>query len=199
MGKISFPEAAVMVGYGRIGVVPTDTLYGLVASVSDRDAVERVYRVRGRDAGKPCIVLLPDVSDLGRFGVDPDDASRDRLARIWPGKVSVVFPCRDPRWEHVHRGTGTIAFRVPAEKDLHMFLAAAGPVIAPSANPSGDPPAETAEEAEAYFHDNIDFLVDGGRVAGEPSTVALIEDGKWRVLRKGAVILGTHLESQRGE
>lgn len=189
MRRVTFREAAEMIGKGGIGVVPTDTLYGLVASVSDRGAVERVYRVRGRDRKKPCIVLLSDMSDLGRFGIDPDDVSRVGLARVWPGRVSVVFPCRDPRWEHIHRGTGTIAFRVPAEKDLHGFLIAAGPVIAPSANPAGMPPSTTAEEAERYFGGSADFVVDRGRLAGEPSTVARITDGKWETLRKGAVIL----------
>jgi len=78
---------------------------------------------------------------------------------------------------------------MPGDVDLREFLSSTGPVIAPSANPSGEPPAETAEEAEAYFHDDVDFLVDAGRRTGAPSTVARIEGGKWKVLREGAVIL----------
>ncbi|NTW15645.1 MAG: threonylcarbamoyl-AMP synthase [Candidatus Moranbacteria bacterium] len=187
MERISFREAAERIRRGEVGVVPTDTLYGIVASALDRDAVERVYRVRGRDEGKPCIVLLSDMTDLGRFGIDPDDVSRSRLAEVWPGAVSVILPCSDSRWKHLHRGTGTIAFRVPEDPALHDFLVSAGPIIAPSANPSGLPPATTADEAEAYFGEDIDFLVDGGTLRNAPSTIARLEGGRWTVLRQGAI------------
>ncbi len=189
MDRISFHEAVERIRGGRVGVIPTDTLYGIVASVLRPDAVERVYGVRGRDEGKPCIVLLADMTDLGHFGIDPDDAERAMLASVWPGSVSVILPCPDTRWGHIHRGTETVAFRVPDDAELREFLSSSGPIIAPSANPSGLPPATTVEEADAYFHDDADFLVDGGRLSGVPSTVARIVDGKWDVLRRGEVIL----------
>ena len=189
MVTVSFEEAARRIRTGEIGVVPTDTLYGLVASVLDPAAVERVYRVRGRETRKPCIVLLGDMSDIGRFGIDPGDTERAMLAQVWPGEVSVVLPCRDKRWDYIHRGTGSIAFRVPSNPELHGFLVAAGPVVAPSANPEGERPAETVEEARAYFGTLVDFFVDGERLSGAPSTVARIVNGKWEVLREGAVAL----------
>lgn len=190
MERVSIHEAAGRIRDGEIGVVPTDTLYGLVASVMRPDAVERVYRVRGRDEAKPCIVLLADMTDLGRFGVDPDEVSRERLSLVWPGAVSVVLPCPDPRWRHVHRGIGSIAFRVPADASLHEFLVATGPIIAPSANPAGMPPSTTADEAETYFGERIDFLVDGGVLRSESSTLARLEGGRLTVLRQGAVSIG---------
>lgn len=189
MIHVMFSEAATRVRRGEIGVVPTDTLYGLVASALDSDAVERVYRVRGRDTGKPCIVLLSDTSELGRFGIDMGDMERRLLSSVWPGAVSVVLPCPDPRWAHLHRETGTIAFRVPADAELRGFLVAAGPVIAPSANPAGEMPAETIREAETYFGDRIDFLVDGGTLRNASSTVVDIGDGAFRILRQGGVII----------
>ncbi|NTV55516.1 MAG: threonylcarbamoyl-AMP synthase [Candidatus Moranbacteria bacterium] len=186
MKNVTVSKAADLVRSGAVGVIPTDTLYGIVASAFDTDAVERVYRIRGRDSGKPCIVLLADMADLTRFGIDPDEVSRKRLSEVWPGPVSVVLPCSGAEWEYLHRGTGTIAFRVPDDLELRVFLASAGPVIAPSANPAGERPAETADEARLYFSDMTDFLVDGGRCSGEPSTVARLgDDGRWNVLRPG--------------
>lgn len=190
MERLSFREAASRIREGEIGIIPTDTLYGLVASVLCPDAVERVYRIRGRDEAKPCIVLLADMTDLGRFGIDPDEVSRERLSLVWPGAVSVVLPCPDPRWRHIHRGVGSIAFRVPARKDLHEFLVATGPVVAPSANPASMPPSTTVDEAEAYFGEGVDFLVDGGVLRSEPSTLARLEEGRLTVLRQGAVSIG---------
>lgn len=189
METISFDQAKKRIVDGEIGVIPTDTLYGIVVSAFDPDAVERVYATRGRDTDKPCIVLIGDMSDLGWFGIDSADADRAMLARVWPGPVSVVLSCPNPRWRYLHRGTEMLAFRVPDDAQLRNFLSSAGPIIAPSANPAGERPAETVEEANVYFHNDIDFLVDGGRLSGAPSTVARIVDGKWDVLRQGVVIL----------
>lgn len=173
--------------------MPTDTIYGIVASALNPGAIERVYRIRGRDAGKPCIVLLADMADLIRFGIDPDVTTRQRLSEVWPGPVSVVLPCPGLECEYLHRGTGTIAFRVPDDPGLRTFLASAGPVIAPSANPVGERPAETADEARRYFSDRTDFLVDGGRCSGEPSAVVRLgDDGCWSVLRPGRGLFTEH-------
>jgi L-threonylcarbamoyladenylate synthase len=186
MKTVTMSEAADLVRLGGVGVMPTDTLYGIIASVFDPGAVERVYRIRGRDAGKPCIVLLSDAADLIRFGIDLDEMSQRRLSEVWPGPVSIVLSCPGLEWKYLHRGTGTIAFRVPDDSGLRTFLTSAGPVIAPSANPVGERPAETADEATRYFFDLTDFLVDGGRCSGEPSTVVRLgDDGCWGVLRPG--------------
>jgi L-threonylcarbamoyladenylate synthase len=174
---------------GKVGVIPTDTLYGLVASALDPDAVERVYRVRGRDEGKPCIVLIADVSDLDRFGILLGDPVSKWLGKWWPGKVSVILPCPDERFAYLHRGTGTVAFRVPDVPELRELLLETGPLIAPSANPEGMPPATTIAEAEAYFGDGIDFSVDGGTLEGQASTLVRVSDGKWEILRQGAGII----------
>ncbi|NTW14640.1 MAG: threonylcarbamoyl-AMP synthase [Candidatus Moranbacteria bacterium] len=188
MEPITFSEAAKKVRKGEAGVIPTDTLYGLVASAMDSAAVEKVYRIRSRENGKPCIVLLSDTSDLGRFGIVPNDGMLRTLGSVWPGEVSVVLPHDRKEWSHLHRGTGTIAFRVPKNADLRGFLREAGPVVAPSANPAGKNPATTVDEAVRYFGSRCGFFVDGGRLSGLPSTVVRIKDGALQVLRQGSVI-----------
>ncbi len=189
METMTLTEAAGCVRAGQVGVVPTDTLYGLVASAMIPEAVGRVYTIRGRETGKPCIVLLAEIGDLSLFDIILDEATSRLLDSVWPGAMSVVLPCDDAKWEYLHRGTGTVAFRVPADDRLRAFLHEAGPVIAPSANPAGERPAETMEESITYFDTDADFVVDGGRRAGLPSTIARIESGGWHVFRQGAVIL----------
>jgi L-threonylcarbamoyladenylate synthase len=78
---------------GGVAFVPTDTLYGLVASALDKKAVERIYKIRGRDKGKPCIVLISSFADLKKFGVSISIEQKKFLESIWPGKVSVILPC----------------------------------------------------------------------------------------------------------
>lgn len=187
MRAVLSEEAVSLLKNGSVGILPTDTLYGLVASALDKEAVERVYRVRGRDEGKPCIVLIGGMDAIESFGIVLSDEERTTLSLLWPGKVSVILPCPDTKWTHLHRGTGTVAFRVPDKSDLRELLCETGPLIAPSANLQGEPPAKTIEEAEEYFGDTMDFYVGSGMLDSEPSTVVRFTDGRLSVAREGAV------------
>ena len=77
---------------GQIGVLPTDTIYGVVARALDSKAVERVYQVRGRRPDKPCIILIADVADLTGFGITLDPSTLELLNLLWPGSISIVLP-----------------------------------------------------------------------------------------------------------
>ncbi len=168
---------------GGIGILPTDTLYGIVGKAELPMTVERIYEVRKRDLDKPFIVLIAFIDDLQKFNINIDADTRKILERVWPGKVSVVLPCPDERFEYLHRGTKTIAFRVPNKEDLHELLREVGPLVAPSANIQGFPPAETLEQAKRYFGDDVDFYVEGDLPDNVPSPLIKIENGKAIVLR----------------
>ena len=87
------------------------------------------------------------------------------------------------------RGTGTIAFRMPDIPELRDLLVQTGPLIAPSANTEGEPPALTVGDAKKYFGDEVDFYVDAGKLESLPSTLITFENGEPVVLRQGAVSL----------
>lgn len=171
---------------GGIGVMPTDTMYGLVASALDASAVERVFVVRKRTPSKPLIILIPDMAALEFFGVSLGEAERTFLEKAWPAPLSVVLPAPGEKWAYLRRGGDTLSFRVPADESLRELLVETGPLVAPSANFEGEKPAETIEEAERYFSDTVDFYVDGGVKAGLPSTLISFKEGKPVVLREGA-------------
>ncbi len=186
MTRIALSEAARRLNRGEIGIIPTDTIYGFVASALLPDAVERLYASRGRNERKPCIVLIADMSDTERFGRTIEREEKQLLEKVWPGKVSVILSGFPDRFSYLHRGTGTLAFRVPNVPLLRDMLRHSGPLIAPSANPEGMKPAETGEEAEAYFGNRADFLVDGGTLSGSPSTIVRLENGRFTIVRPGA-------------
>jgi len=186
---------------GGVGVMPTDTIYGIVGSALDSKAVERVYRVRRRNPKKPVIILIGSMNDLALFGIAPPARVKKKLGAWWPGKVSVVLslPQRKSKkkkpaglgapaadFAYLHRGTKTLAFRVPKPAWLRGLLTATGPLIAPSANVEGEAPARTVREAKNYFGDAIDFYLDGGARDSKPSTLVKLERGKPVVLRRGA-------------
>jgi L-threonylcarbamoyladenylate synthase len=187
---MSFQEAIEAIRRGGIGIMPTDTLYGLVGSALSTEAMERIYAVRRRDHGKPLIVLVADAEDVERFDIVVSSRDRELLAKWWPGKVSVALPCVSERFRYLHRGSGALAFRCPDVPELRALLREVGPLVAPSANPQGEPPAETIEDARRYFGESVDFYVDGGRLSGEPSTLVRLSDGSVEVLRRGAVRTG---------
>lgn len=148
---------------GGIGVVRTDTLYGLIASAADQTAVERVFAIKGRNDDKAPIVLISSTDQLFD-GVD--DTTTALLKDFWPGKNSVILPSREaPNW--IMRGNQSVAYRLPNDAVLREFINEVGPIIAPSANPQGEKPAMTIEEAKQYFGDEVDFYVDGGTVTDE--------------------------------
>ena len=179
-----------MLQKGAVGVMPTDTIYGIVCSALNEQSVERLYRIRERNEHKPCITLIPDASILALFGVTLDAPLKEALARVWPGAVSVIVDCPDEQFAYLHRGTKSLAFRVPADKKLREFLRESGPVLAPSANPEGKSPARTIKEAKKYFGDKMDFYVDGGTLSNKPSTLVSYQNGNIKVIRQGTGHIG---------
>ena len=172
---------------GGVSVIPTDTIYGIVGSAFSKKAVHRIYAARTRDPKKPMIVLIGSMDDVRKFGVRLEPRTVNILRRVWPGKVSVILPISHKSFvisqKYLHRGTKTLAFRLPAKRSLRKLLAKTGSLVAPSANPEGKPPAKTIREAKSYFGDAVDFYVDGGRRAGTPSKIIRIQNGRVSVVR----------------
>lgn len=184
--SLTDPDLISCLRSGGLVVLPTDTLYGLVTPAADQAAVERLYQVRGRAPQKPCIVLVGDRADITDTALWT--AHHHRLAdQYWPGPLSLVTPAVTSG-AYLHRGTETLAYRMPAHADLQTLLRQTGMVIAPSANPEGLPPATTLAEAYTYFGDAVDGYVDGGVLAGDqPSTVVAVVGEQPVVLRQGVL------------
>ena len=155
---------------GGVGVMQTDTLYGLVGRADSKKAVERIYKIKGRNKNKPLIILISDIKDLKKFRVKISDEELIFLEKVWPGKVSVIL--------------SGLAFRLPNKKPLIKILKKTGPLVAPSANLSGLKPAKNIKEAQEYFGDNVDFYLSGGTLKSRPSTlIGINKKGEIKVLR----------------
>lgn len=172
---------------GGVGVIPTDTIYGLATPALNAKAVARVYKLRRRNPKKPFIILISSLTDLKKFGIKLDPMSAEFLKKHWPNAVSIVLPCSGKRFNYLHRGTKTLAFRYPGLKWLQGLIQKTGPLISTSANWEGKPPAQTIRAAKRYFGDEVDFYVDIGKRAVRPSTLISLQRGVATVLRQGAV------------
>jgi len=152
---------------GEIGVIPTDTIYGIVCSAFNENSVEKLYKIRKRNKDKPMIILIGSVNDLKLFNIDA-------IVKNWPEKTSIVFDCND--FEYLHRGKRSLAFRLPHNKDLIDILKISGPIVAPSANIEGGKPAENIKEAKSYFGDKIDFYLEVGTIKSKPSKIIYLNN-----------------------
>jgi L-threonylcarbamoyladenylate synthase len=181
-------DAVAVLASGGLVVFPTESVYGLGADATSIGAVERLVAARGREPGKPILVLASDVGMLSAVARDVPANVRRGAERLWPGAVTLVLPARDGLPSPLTAGTGTIGVRVPADETARALVARLGrPVTAPSVNPPGRAPAETVAAARAYFGDAVGAYLDGGVRAGAPSTVVAVEDGRVRIVRAGQV------------
>ncbi|MCL5010756.1 MAG: L-threonylcarbamoyladenylate synthase [Patescibacteria group bacterium] len=174
-----------------VGVLPTDTIYGLVGSALSKKAVERIYKLKKRSANSPFIILISKIKDLKIFGIGDSPGTVPGLSpkRIWPGQVSVILDCSNlpKEMSYLRPLNNTLAFRLPESKWIRNFLKQTGPLVAPSANPENEKPAETVKQAKDYFQNKVDFYVDGGWLAGQPSTLIRLNGNKIEIRRQGAV------------
>lgn len=182
---ISFPAyISAVLRQGGVGVIPTDTIYGIVGSALDPAVVKRIYRLRRRDLKKPFIILIDSPAALRKFGIKLDKYKKAFLEEAWPGPISIILPAPAEELKYLHRGKRSLAFRVPADPVLRSMLRNTGPLVAPSANPEGQPPARTLAEAQKYFGADVEFYLDAGRVAGKASTLIDLTGDEPVVIRK---------------
>jgi L-threonylcarbamoyladenylate synthase len=170
---------------GNIGIIPTDTVYGLVGRAENQAAVKRLYAVKGREK-KPGTLIAADLKQLEKLGLK--HRYLKAVENFWPGAISIIIPCSDPALTYLHRGKMSLAVRIPADKNLLKLLQVTGPLLTSSANHPGDTTAETIAQAKKYFGEEVDFYVDDGSLSGrQPSTIIRIIDDAIEVLRQGAV------------
>jgi L-threonylcarbamoyladenylate synthase len=177
----------ILQGGGTI-VYPTETLYGLGVDALNRRALERLLRLKVREAGKPTSVLVRDRDMLSELVSTIPPQADDLMQRFWPGPLTLVFTAKASLPLELTAGSGSIGTRVSSHPTAHALVAAlARPLTAPSANPAGEEPPMGIEQARAYFGDQVDLYLDGGTLPGEPpSTIVDVRDGL-RLLRAGAI------------
>lgn len=185
----SWNRASEILKNDGVVVLPTDTLYGILGSALSKKAVRKIYEIKGRDETKPFIVLVNSFSQLEIFGIKIDEIKAKILEKFWPGKVSVILPCQLKKFEYLHLGGKSIAFRMIGKRNKNLFklISLVGPVVAPSVNKQGEKPAETISEARAYFLDKIQSYINVGKRVSKPSTLIRLEGEKVVVLRQGEV------------
>lgn len=186
-------DAVAALRVGRVIAFPTETFYGLGAAALMPAAVRHIFEVKGRPEDKPLLVLVDSIAMVERLAVEIPERARVLMERHWPGALTLVLSARPDVPSGVTAGSGTVGVRLSAHPVAQALVRALGqPITAPSANPSGLPPPSTAAEVVRYFPRGLAIVLDAGATAGgAPSTVLDVTVDPPRVLRAGAVEVGS--------
>ncbi len=207
MGMAEIELAAERLGEGGLVGFPTETVYGLGCDARNREAVARVYAIKGRPANNPLIVHVSDI-EMARSCAGEWPASGDVLGgAFWPGPLTLVVARGSTIPAVVAGGGDTLAIRVPAHPvALALIERFGGPIVGPSANRSGMVSATTAEHVRAQWGDEVLVLDGGACQRGIESTVVDISGDRVAVLRRGVIgaeqiarVLGREVEDAGGD
>ena len=173
---------------GGVVVIPTDTVYGVAVATSVPGATAALFAVKRRPAEVALPVLCADESQARSLAGDIPSGAERLMAAFWPGPLTVVVPRRPGLGLDLGGSDDTtIGLRVPAAEVVQAITAEAGPLACTSANRHGEPTPATAAEAATALGPGVDAVLDGGPLAGAPSTVVAWVDGGLQVLRRGAI------------
>jgi tRNA threonylcarbamoyl adenosine modification protein (Sua5/YciO/YrdC/YwlC family) len=178
-------KAVDMLKKGAIIAYPTGTVYGLGCDITNKKAIEKVYRIKGIDRKKPLSFLCYDLSNLARYARVDNSAYRI-MKRLVPGPYTFILEATKEVPKLVLSKRNTVGIRVPDHPVALALLKGLGnPLISTSASHNGHMLTD-AESIESRFH-GIDLILDAGPAENEPSTIlAISANGEIDVLREGA-------------
>ncbi|MGZ6895758.1 MAG: L-threonylcarbamoyladenylate synthase, partial [Acidimicrobiia bacterium] len=188
-GPRQIQRAVEILRDGGLVAFPTETVYGLGADAENRDALRRLYEVKGRPSDHPVIVHLARPEQLEEWGSDLAPAARTLADACWPGPLTLVVRRAARVPDEVTGGLDTVGLRVPAHPvALELLTAFGGGLAAPSANRFGRVSPTTADAVRAELGDDVALVLDGGECSvGVESTIVDCTSDPPRVLRLGGV------------
>ena len=184
--------SALLAG-GKVGVVPTATIYGLSCVYDNEDAVKKIYLIKKRKSGTPFIVLISSISQLGTLAGKINDPVRKLITKYWdtkkPYPLTLILPRNESTGSFIAGGRPTIAIRMAGLKAIRDIIDHTGPIVSTSATLSGTMvQPHTIDEVPVEIRQGADFVTDyGSSLGGRESTIVDLNGKKPVLLRQGAV------------
>ena len=173
---------------GALVVLPTDTVYGVGVDAFSPEAVRALLLAKGRGREMPPPVLVQSQRTVDGLATNVPFYVRDLIEAFWPGPLTLVLQSQSSLMWDLGETNGTVALRMPKDDIALRLLAEIGPMAVTSANTSGQPPARTAQDAEAQLGSAVSIYLDAGpRGDGLASTILDCSNEAPVILRTGAV------------
>jgi L-threonylcarbamoyladenylate synthase len=198
--RIRIDEGVELLKSGKVIGVPTETVYGLAASLYQPSAIENIFLIKGRPSNNPLIIHVDSAEKIEEYVLAlPSDFIKLAQA-FWPGPLTLVLPVIETSVPNIVRaGLSTAAFRIPNHLITRELLQKTGPLVMPSANISGRPSSTTADHVEQDFGKKFPVIDGGACQQGLESTILYFSDHQWQLIRLGALspeaflpVLGYH-------
>jgi len=181
-------RAARAIAGGQIVGVPTDALYVLMADPLNLFAVARVFQAKGRETVRSLPLLISDMVMAEEHAKDLSTRFYILARHFWPGPLTIIVPAAAKVPLKVTGNTGRLALRQVRSRLANAIVEKTGrPLIATSANLSGQPTCTSGIELFAVMDGRIDLVLDGGVCAGPGATTIDITEPYWRVIKEGAI------------
>jgi len=190
--RIVKERAVHLLNQGDVVALPTETVYGLAASMAHPHAVEKIFQLKKRPQENPLIIHLGEKESLFHYTAKGETPLvRALIEAFWPGPLTLVLPIKEELiGETVRAGLKTAAFRLPSHPVTRAILQQTGPLVMPSANLSGKPSATEVEHVEEDFGSAFPVVEgekEGEAAVGLESTILVEQEGKWCIARLGAL------------
>jgi L-threonylcarbamoyladenylate synthase len=173
---------------GKIIAIPTEALYTLVADPMNLHAVARVFKAKGREAVRSLPLLVADAMMVEELTGELSKRFHALVRKFWPGPLSIILtaPSRVPL--KVTGNTGRLSVRQSGARIAHLIVTRMNqPVIATSANISGQPTCSSGIDVFGTMDGRVDLVLDGGVCVGAGSSTVDITEPYWRMIREGAI------------
>lgn len=186
--KIDVSEAVSLLNQGEVAALPTETVYGLAASLNQPGAIKKVFELKGRPMVNPLIIHLADWQEIEAYALDFPPGFERLAEAFWPGPLTLILPIYPERIDPLVRADlPTAGFRIPAHPLTFKVLQETGPLVMPSANLSGKPSSTQSEHVEHDFGADFPVLYGGSCMRGLESTILYYQEPFWGVVRMGSL------------
>lgn len=180
-------KAASILLDGGVVAFPTETVMGLGVVFDNYEAYKHLNELKGRPDDKPYTMMLGDIKDIEKYAYINSDAKKI-IDTYMPGPITILLKARENVPNYVTHGTNIIGIRVPDFDILNKLLKIVKkPLLAPSANPSGMPPALDPEKVSIYFNKTLEYIIDYNSKGELPSTIVDLSKDKPIILREGNI------------
>lgn len=186
--QLAIRQAVKLLRNGDVVVFPTDTIYGIGASIAQESGIKKVFEVKSRSPNKPLIIYVETFKQLQQVTQEIPESTISSLRKIWPGAMSGIFPKTEIVPLFVTSGKDTVAVRIPNHPlCLELVRQVGAPLAVTSANISGMETQKTAPEVAAQLGERIPLVLDGGpNPEQQPSTLVDFTELPAQLLREGA-------------
>jgi len=182
-------RAAAVIRRGGVVAIPTDALYALVCDPLNLHAVGGVFAAKGRHSERALTFLVSDVVMAEELAKEISTRFYLLARHFWPGPLTIIVPASSKVPLKVTGNTGRLAMRQAKSKLATALLERLSqPLIATSANLSGQPTLTSGIEVFGVMDGRVDLVLDGGPVTGVGATTVDVTDPYWRVIKEGAIL-----------